>query len=129
MELHMKKILIVDDQQEVRELVSVTLEIGSHEILTASNGSEALKIARSAHPDVILLDVMMPGGPDGIEVCRRLKSDVSTQDIYIVILTAKGQDADRQRGADAGADDYFVKPFSPLELMQKIDTVLTDQGN
>ena len=125
----MKKILIVDDQQEVRELVSVTLEIGSHEILTASNGSEALKVARSAHPDVILLDVMMPGSPDGIEVCRRLKSDESTQDIYIVILTAKGQDADRQRGADAGADDYFVKPFSPLELMQKIDTVLTDQGN
>ncbi len=125
----MKKILIVDDQQEVRELVSVTLEIGSHEILTASNGSEALEIARSAHPDVILLDVMMPGGPDGIEVCRRLKSDESTQDIYIVILTAKGQDADRQRGGDAGADDYFVKPFSPLELMQKIDTVLTDQGN
>jgi two-component system phosphate regulon response regulator PhoB len=86
MELHMKKILIVDDQQEVRELVSVTLEIGSHEILTASNGTEALEIARSAHPDVILLDVMMPGGPDGIEVCRRLKSDESTQDIYIVML-------------------------------------------
>lgn len=121
----MKKILVVDDQPEVRELVSVTLEIGPYEISTAANGDEALTLAQQEIPDLILLDVQMPGGSlDGIGVCRKLKDDPHTQNIYIIMLTAKGQDADRQAGFQAGANEYFVKPFSPLDLMTKVESVL-----
>lgn len=121
----MKKILIVDDQPTVRELVSVTLEIGPYQILTAENGDQALAIARREKPDLMLLDVQMPGGQlDGFGVCRALKQSVDTRDIYIIMLTAKGQDWDKQAGTEAGANDYFVKPFSPLELMNKVEAVL-----
>jgi len=121
----MKKILIVDDQPKVRELVSVTLEIGPYQILAAESGDQALEIAKKELPDIILLDVMMPNSIlDGLDVCRLLKSDERTQDIYIVMLTAKGQEWDKQAGQAAGADDYFVKPFDPLELMNKVDQIL-----
>jgi len=120
----MKKILIVDDQPEVRELVSVTLEVGPYQILTAASGMQAIEAALRETPDLILLDVMLPGGPEGIEVCRQLKSDPRTQSIYIVMLTSKGQTRDREFALAAGADDYFVKPFSPLELINKVEEVL-----
>ena len=120
----MKKILIVDDQPEVRELVRVTLEIGPYDIYMAKNGNEAIDQAHQQQPDLILLDVMMPDGPDGLEVCRTLKSDPDTDAIYIVMLTSKGQDWDLEAGYDAGANDYFIKPFSPLELIQKVEDVL-----
>ncbi|UCG81759.1 MAG: response regulator [Desulfobacterales bacterium] len=120
----MKKILIVDDEEKVRKLVEVTLSVGKLEILHASSGNEALKIARETKPDLILLDIMMPGKLDGFDVCRLLKKDPDTQDIYVIMLTAKGQQADKERGLAMGADDYFVKPFSPMELMDKIDKVL-----
>jgi len=120
----MKKILIVDDQPEVRELVRVTLEIGPYDIYMAKNGNEAIDQAHQQQPDLILLDVMMPDGPDGLEVCRTLKSDPGTDGIYIVMLTSKGQDWDLEAGYDAGANDYFIKPFSPLELIQKVEDVL-----
>ena len=121
----MKTILVVDDQPSVRELVSVTLEIGPYRILTAENGDDALEIAKSGLPDLILLDIQMPGGTlDGLEVCRILKSDEHTSGIYIIMLTAKGQNWDREAGTEAGADEYFVKPFSPLELMNKVEAVL-----
>ncbi|MCH8326121.1 MAG: response regulator [Bacteroidetes bacterium] len=121
----MKKILIVDDQDEVRELVEVTLRIGDFKILQAENGPKALEIARAEKPELILLDVMMPGGSiDGFEVCEQLKKDPETEGIIIIMLTAKGQDIDKQRGREVGADDYFTKPFSPLELMDKVEEVL-----
>ncbi|HEX9922541.1 MAG TPA: response regulator [Anaerolineae bacterium] len=121
----MKKILIVDDQVEVRELVQVTLEIGDYQILTAENGQEAIQIAQAEHPDIILLDIMMPGSDiDGLEACRRLKSDAQTSDITIVMLSAKGQESDISAGNDAGADDYFTKPFSPIALIEKVEQVI-----
>ncbi len=120
----MRKILIVDDEEKVRKLVEVTLSIGNFEILHASSGDEGLKMAQEAKPDIILLDVMMPGGLDGFDVCKILKSDPDTQDTYIIMLTAKGQQADKEKGLALGADDYFIKPFSPMELMDKIDKVL-----
>ncbi len=121
----MKKILIVDDQPAVRELVSITLEIGPYQILTAENGDQALIMAQSEMPDLMLLDVQMPGSTlDGLDVCRTLKSSDGTRNIFIIMLTAKGQDWDKEAGADAGADDYFVKPFSPLSLMQRVEEVL-----
>lgn len=120
----MKQILIVDDQPEVRELVSVTLEASPYTILTAETGHEALAIIARDKPDMILLDVMMPNSMDGLEVCRLIKSDPATRSLYVIMLTAKGQEADREAGYAAGADDYFVKPFSPLALIVKIEQVL-----
>jgi len=119
----MKKILIVDDEDKVRKLVEVTLSVGKLEILHASSGDEAVKIAREAKPDIILLDIMMPGRLDGYDVCSLLKKDPDTKDIYIIMLTAKGQQAEKERGLAMGADEYFVKPFSPMELMDKIDNL------
>lgn len=120
----MRKILIVDDEEKVRKLVEVTLSVGGLEILHASSGDEALRVARESRPDIILLDIMMPGALDGFDVCRVLKDDPDTKDIYVIMLTAKGQEADKKRGLALGADDYFVKPFSPMELMDKIDAIL-----
>ena len=121
----MKKILIVDDQSEVRELVEVTLRIGPYEILQASSGDEALTITRSERPDLVLLDVMMPNSSvDGFDVCRQMKSDPATRNISVVMITARGQEADLEIGRQAGADDYFTKPFSPLELMNKVEEIL-----
>jgi two-component system phosphate regulon response regulator PhoB len=121
----MKKILIVDDQPIVRELVSATLEADPYQILVAENGDQALEIARAELPELILLDIQMPGSSlDGLEVCRALKNDARTKGICIVMLTAKGREWDKQAGYDSGADDYFVKPFSPLELISKVEEVL-----
>ncbi len=121
----MKTILIVDDQMEVRTLVDVTLRIGDYRILQAASGDEALEIARREKPDLILLDVMMPNSSlDGFEVCRRLKQDPATRETTVVMLTALGQEVDKEKGFAVGADDYFVKPFSPLALMRKVEEVL-----
>ncbi len=121
----MKKILIVDDHPEIRELVEVTLRIGDFEISQAADGDQALALARLERPDLILLDVAMPNSPiDGFEVCRQLKSDPATHAIRIVMLTSRVQDVDRQLGQQVGADDYFTKPFSPLQLMNKVEELL-----
>ena len=120
----MKKILIVDDQLEVRELVEVTMRVGDYQILQAKSGEEAIEIVKAEKPDLIIMDVMMPGGIDGLEATRMLKHDPETKDCKIIMLTAKGQEIDREKGIEAGADDYFVKPFSPLELIRKVEDIL-----
>jgi len=122
----MKTILIVDDRPEVRELVATTLEIEDYRILEAGNGQEAVAVARREVPDLILMDVMMPGDIDGLEATRSLKQDPRTAGCVILMLTAKGQVYDRQAGKDAGADGYFVKPFSPLELLRKVEEILAE---
>ena len=119
----MNKILIVDDQPEVRELVEITLRSKNFQILQAMNGENAINIARKEKPDLIIMDIMMPGKIDGIEATRILKNDPETKEILIIILTAKGQAGDVEKGYKAGADDYFIKPFSPLDLIKKIDEV------
>lgn len=120
----MKKILIVDDRSEVRELVEVTLEVENYQILQASSGEKAVEIARREKPDLILMDIMMPGGMDGLETTRILKKDPETKNCSVIMLTAKGQEYDRTEGKKAGADDYFVKPFSPLDLLRRVEKVL-----
>lgn len=115
----MKKVLIVDDRAEIRKLVQMTLELGEFEFMEAADGPTALHLIRSAQPDVVLLDIMMPGGLDGLDVCRTVKTDPNVRS-RIVLLTARGQQKDIEDGLKAGADAYLVKPFSPLEL---IDTV------
>ncbi len=122
----MKKILIVDDRLEVRELVEVTLRIKDYLIFQASSGEEALEKVKTEKPDLILMDIMMPGGLDGLEATRTIKNDPETKDSTVIMLTAKGQQADREKGIEAGADDYFVKPFSPLDLIKKVEEVLGD---
>ncbi len=118
----MKKLLIADDEDGIRSLVRMTLEADSYEILEARDGEEALALAREHRPDLILLDVMMPGA-SGVEVCRALKSDASTSGITIIMLTAQAQEEDREEGVAAGADDYFTKPFSPVGLLYKVEEV------
>jgi two-component system phosphate regulon response regulator PhoB len=118
----MRKLLIADDESGIRSLVRMTLERDAYQIFEASDGEQALALAREHHPEVVLLDVMMPK-LSGFEVCRALKDDPSTAEATVVMLTAKAQDSDRQQGIAAGADDYFTKPFSPLALLRKIDQV------
>jgi CheY-like chemotaxis protein len=120
----MKKILIVDDQIEIRDLVEVTFRVGDYQILKAKSGEEAIEMVQVERPDLILMDITMPGGIDGLEVTTVIRNDPRTRDCKIIILTAKGQESDRRKGLEAGADDYFTKPFSPLELIIKVEEVL-----
>jgi DNA-binding response OmpR family regulator len=123
----MRTVLIVDDQPQVRELLQVTLEASSNplRILTAANGDQALALAQAELPELMILDIQMPKGQlDGLDVCRLLKADKATRPIFIILLTVKGQRWDRQVGQAAGADDYMVKPFSPLELLNKVEAAL-----
>ena len=117
----MQRILIVEDQNEIRELIRLTLEIGDWEVHEAPDGPSALEIAPRVRPDVVLLDVMMPGGLDGIAVCERLRNDAATRRSRIVMLTAMGRSEDRERGMRAGADAYLTKPFSPRNLLTVIE--------
>ena len=120
----MKRVLIVEDQPDIRKLIRMTLEFENFEIHEASDGAFGLSLARATLPDIVLLDVMMPGELDGLQVCQRLKSESATQHIKVVLLTARGQARDRAAGQQAGADEYLVKPFSPLQLIENINEQL-----
>ena len=121
----MPTILVVDDESPILELVRFTLEDEQIRVLEAGDGLKALEAARTARPDLILLDVQMPS-LDGLEVCRRLRADASLAGTRIVMLTAAGQDADRTRGLAAGADEYLTKPFSPLALFTLVRSLLPE---
>jgi len=119
----MAKVLIADDEPNMRRLVRLTLESGHFEILEAVDGDGALDVARRERPDLIFLDWTMPGVP-GVEVCRRLRDDPATTSVPIVMLTARSQPADRQIARAMGVDDYITKPFSPIALLEKVRDVL-----
>lgn len=118
----MPKLLIVDDEDGVRALVRMTLNTSDYEILEASDGRQALQMARGQHPDLVLLDVMLPD-LSGFDICRELKDDPTMASTTIVMLTAKAQTADVGEAEEAGADGYFTKPFSPIALMRKVESV------
>ncbi len=121
----MKSILIVDDQERIRELVVATLGgIGDYQIIEASSGEDAVAMARDKNPDLILMDVSMPGSYDGFEAARKIKGDPDTSNIFVVMLTARGQLSDKDEGEKAGVDGYFVKPFSPVELIRKVESLI-----
>ena len=121
-----QKILIVDDEAHIRMLIGQTLEELEDEgveFLTAENGEIALDIIQKENPQLVFLDVMMPK-MNGMEVCRRVKKELGMENVFIVLLTAKGQETDRQKGLDVGADVYMTKPFDPEVLLNKAREVL-----
>ena len=121
-----KKILIVDDEAHIRMLIEQTLEELEDEgveFLTAENGEIALDIIQKENPKLVFLDVMMPK-MNGMEVCRRVKKELELNNVFIVLLTAKGQELDRQRGQEVGADVYMTKPFDPEIILSKAKEVL-----
>ena len=116
-----KKILIVDDEAHIRMLIEQTLEELEDEgveFLTADNGASALEIIQEEKPSLVFLDVMMPK-MNGMDVCQKVKKELSMQEVFIILLTAKGQELDRQRGQEVGADVYMTKPFDPEVLLQQ----------
>jgi DNA-binding response OmpR family regulator len=117
------RILIVEDQPDICKLIRMTLEFGDFEIHEANDGETGLNMARAIKPHVMLLDVMMPGLLDGYQVCTRIKQDPELKQIQVVMLTARGQATDLAAGEAAGADAYLVKPFSPLELIERVETM------
>ncbi len=121
-----KKILIVDDEPHIRLLLEQTLEHLEDEgveILTADNGLDGLELIKTERPGIVFLDVMMPG-MSGFDVCRTVKKDLNVKDVYIVLLTAKGQEFDREKGMESGADLYMTKPFNPDEVVEKSAEIL-----
>lgn len=119
-----KKILIVEDEKDVLELIRYSLDKAGYATDTALTGQEALYSAIDNKPDLILLDVMLPE-VDGLEVCYNLKSNPATQNIPVIMLTAKSTEADIVKGIEMGADDYITKPFSPRVLLARIGDVLS----
>jgi DNA-binding response OmpR family regulator len=119
------RILIVEDQADIRKLIRMTLEFGDFELHEAADGESGLNLARAVRPHVMLLDVMMPGLLDGYQVCRHIKQDPQLKGIQVIMLTARGQATDVAAGEDAGADAYLVKPFSPLELIDRVEAMVS----
>jgi two-component system alkaline phosphatase synthesis response regulator PhoP len=117
------KILVVDDEEHIVELIKFNLEKNGYKVVTAFNGNDALKLAKDEKPDLIVLDLMLPG-IDGIEICKILKRDEDTEKIPIIMLTARGEETDKILGLELGADDYVTKPFSVKELIARIKAVL-----
>tara|TARA_B100000530_G_scaffold290544_1_gene206896 strand:- start:239 stop:937 length:699 start_codon:yes stop_codon:yes gene_type:complete len=123
MEKSKKQILIIEDEPDIQELLSFNLDNNGYKVYTASNGEKGLEVARKEHPDLILLDLMLPG-IHGLDVCRIIKSDQETSGISIIMLTALGQEEDIIKGLETGADDYVTKPFSLQVLEARIKSVL-----
>lgn len=119
----MFKVLIADDERALRMLIAGTLEIGDYEILEADNGIAALDKVKREKPDLIILDVMMPG-MTGYEVCKQIKTNPDIADTKVLILTAKGQLSDKEAAWEAMADFYLAKPFSPMELLAMVEEIL-----
>ena len=118
-----KKILIVEDERDILHLVKHYLEKEGYRVSTAATGAEGLKLAKSDHPDLLILDLMLPG-MDGLEVCKRLRADQPTAALPIIMLTAKAEESDTVIGLELGADDYVTKPFSPKALVARVKALL-----
>ena len=126
MEVRLKKILVADDEKSLRMLISGTLEIGNFLVSEADNGQDAWKMVSEEKPDLVILDVMMPG-MTGYQVCQLIKSNQELQKIKVIILTAKGQQADKEAALEARADYYIAKPFSPAQLLSVVEDILGEQ--
>ena len=119
----MTKILIAEDERDIRELVSFSLQFGGFSVVQAANGAEAVERAQAELPDLILMDVRMPK-MTGYEACKQMKQIPAVRDIPVVFLSAKGQESEIQTGLEAGAEEYILKPFAPDELVKQVQVVL-----
>jgi CheY-like chemotaxis protein len=119
----MAKILIAEDERDIRDLIAFTLKFAGYDIVTANNGEEAVQFTKQELPDLVITDVRMPK-MTGYEACRQIKADPATQHIPVVFLSAKGQEAEVQTGLDSGADEYLLKPFAPDQLTRKVADIL-----
>ncbi len=123
----MAKILIAEDEPDIRELVAFTLRFAGYEVVAASNGEEAVQTASREFPDLILMDVRMPR-MTGYDACRIMKSNAKLKDIPVVFLSAKGQESEIQTGLEAGAEEYLLKPFAPDQLTDRVRAILSKFG-
>jgi DNA-binding response OmpR family regulator len=119
----MARILIAEDERDIRDLITFTLRFAGHEVIPTVNGEEAYQTALKTIPDLIMLDVRMPR-MTGYEACQHIKAEETTKHIPVIILSAKGQESEVRTGIEAGADDYILKPFSPDQLTERIKTIL-----
>ncbi len=119
----MAKILIAEDERDIRDLIAFTLKYAGYDIVTANNGEEAVQLTKQELPDLVITDVRMPK-MTGYEACKQIKADPATQHIPVVFLSAKGQEAEVQTGLDSGADEYLLKPFAPDQLTRKVADIL-----
>jgi CheY-like chemotaxis protein len=124
----MAKILIAEDERDIRDLVAFTLRFAGHEVVAVENGALAVEAAPIEMPDLILMDVRMPR-MTGYEACQHIKEDDRIKHIPVVFLSAKGQDSEIQAGYEAGASEYLLKPFGPMELTEKVHELLEKYGN
>lgn len=119
----MAKIVIAEDERDIRELIEFTLTYAGHQVVATANGEEALAAVSQMKPDLVLLDVRMPR-LDGYDVCKQIKADPQTRSVPIIFLSAKGQEAEVQTGLEAGAEQYILKPFAPDQLIQRVRDIL-----
>ena len=123
----MAKILIAEDERDIRDLVAFTLRFAGYEVVVATNGEEAVQMAPQVNPDLILMDVRMPK-MTGYEACKVMKANPDIKDIPVVFLTARGQENEIQQGLDVGAEEYLLKPFAPDQLTNRVKAILGKFG-
>lgn len=123
----MAKLLIAEDERDIRDLITFTLRFAGHEVTAVTNGEEAYQAALRINPDLILLDVRMPR-MTGYEACQKIKKNESTEHIPVVFLSAKGQEKEVEAGLDAGATEYIVKPFAPDQLTARVNSLLDEHS-
>ena len=119
----MAKIVIAEDERDIRDLIAFTLRFAGHEVVTATNGEEAVELVFKENPDLIILDVRMPR-MTGYDACRAIKANPAFTDTPVVFLSAKGQESEIESGLEAGAEEYFLKPFAPVELTTRVHEIL-----
>ncbi len=121
----MGRIVVADDDADIRDLIVMKLESSGHEVFAVADGAAAVAAATADPPDLVVLDVMMPG-MNGLEACRAIRAEASLASVPVILLTARAQSTDIEEGVSAGATDYVVKPFSPRELAARVATLLGD---
>lgn len=115
------RILVVEDQDSIRRMIEALVQARGYEVTAVASGTKAIDVAATSPPDLVLLDLNLPGQFDGFEVCRRLRADPGTHKVPVVIISALDDDDSRRRAAEAGASAYYTKPFSPIALLKEID--------
>ena len=123
----MTKVVIAEDEPDIRDLIRFTLQFAGYEVFAAGNGEEGYELAKREKPDLVMMDVRMPK-MTGYEACRKIKGDPDLKHIPVIFLSAKGQDAEIQSGLDAGAEEYLLKPFAPDQLTERVRAVLHKYG-